>query len=164
MIKRTYFMIVIIGLLTHSAFAIQPYPGEWKATGEGKFGNDSTGFIIFEFSISNDSKYLTIKTDGIVVFRIGGKGALYKPAQDQIVKMENDGFKWSGYGGYSIEGVFDSEKSAIGKWHIDKFLDLSAGFFQVDGTWTALYVGSETSISSKGKLATTWGKIKSKSQ
>ena len=151
-------------ILTGSILAVQPQPGEWKATGSGKFGEDSTGFIIFGLLVSNDRQYLTIKTSGIVVFRIEGNGAFFTPGQDQIVKIENDGFKWNGYAGYSIEGTFDSKTSAIGKWHIDKFLDFSfrsVHVFQVDGTWTALCVGSETLVSSKGKLTTTWGKIKS---
>ena len=48
MLKAILFVIIMTGILTGSTLAVQPQPGEWKATGDGKFGNDSTGFIIFE--------------------------------------------------------------------------------------------------------------------
>ena len=64
---------------------------------------------------------------------------------------------------FVFEGAFDSDSTAHGTWRVERPVVPEEGLliYLSQGTWIASHIGTITMVSPAGRLATTWGRIRS---
>lgn len=164
---RCIFLLIVslIIVIANVSFAVQPLSGKWKATGTGKLDNAPESWIArmsFGFVVSDDRSSLnTNEHIDLTIINLESNawvGSRYIPYYGTSVTMEiRDGNISYIIPGTTIEGKFTSETMLEGMWHVQVGLWV---FPNGNGTWTASYIGNESFVTSRRKLTTTWGSIK----
>ena len=156
-------IVVMLLAIANRGTAVQS--GEWEVTGVGESLDgifDSPARISYGFHVSDGGKLLSLNEQFVVIDACCEPFGYFIENDSRTIQISEGGFSFADdY--FLFEGAFDSNSTAHGTWRVERSVVPEEGLliYLSQGTWIASHIGTSTMVSATGRLATTWGRIKS---
>ena len=158
-------MAIVIMLLAIANLGSAVQSGEWEVTGVGESLDrilDSPARISYGFHVWDGGKLLSLNEQFVVIDSCCAPFGYFIENRGRTIQISEGRFSFAD-DSFLFEGAFDSNTTAHGTWRVERPVVPEEGLliYLSQGTWIALHIGSATMVSHAGRLATTWGRIKS---
>jgi hypothetical protein len=158
-------MAIVIMLLGIANLGTAVQSGEWEVIGSGESLDGMLGSparISYGFHVSDGGKLLSLNEQFVVIDSCCAPFGYFIESDSRTIQISEGRFSFAD-DSFLFEGAFDSNTTAYGTWRVERPVVPEEGLliYLSQGTWIASHIGTATMVSPAGRLATTWGRIKS---